>query len=56
MTRIIALLAGFAALLLAAPVTAQPRSPDEHAPYGDYEYILDDRARATEITERLSRE
>jgi len=119
MTRVIARVAGCVALLLAAPVVAQPKSPDEHVPYGDYkdilalfdrlgytaeawragnlevppvyvaqvtrewqqkakgatvadkkkvffrlllpialkvnEYILDDRARATEITERLSR-
>ena len=40
MTRVLALAAGFAALLLAAPVTAQPKSPDEHVPYRDYKDIL----------------
>lgn len=40
MTRVIALVAGFVALLLAAPVVAQPKSPDEHVPYGDYKDIL----------------
>jgi len=40
MKRVIAFAAGFAALLLAAPVMAQPRAPDEHVPYRDYKDIL----------------
>jgi Bax protein len=40
MIRVIILAAGFVALLLAAPVMAQPKAPDEHVPYRDYKDIL----------------
>jgi len=40
MKRLIALAAGFAALLLAVPVVAQPKAPEERVAYRDYKDIL----------------
>jgi len=40
MKRVIALAAGFAALLVSAAVAAAPKAPDEHVSYRDYKDIL----------------